>query len=338
MSKSNLDLKALIKSGVHFGHETSRWNPKMAPYIWGSKNGIHLIDISKTAYLLEQAAKFLESIAAEGKSILWVGTKKPAQEIVLNAARELNLPFVVNRWVGGTFSNYRQVRKSVANLLQYEDIVAKAGEFHYSKKELNTYQKRIDRLIKNVGGIRNLVWPVGAVVVVDVKREHVAIKEALATGIPIVAIVDTNSDPSMIDYVIPANDDAPRSINVLIDRLVEAVKKGQEVAATKPQELSAQEIFESVFEAAPGLEEEEEDAAAKRNKAAGGGASRAKKQPAIKPKHHKRVPEGKKFTDEATLEKEEKPKVKERSAEEPAPAVKKAEPQEKPQTESPEKE
>jgi small subunit ribosomal protein S2 len=270
-----IDLKILIKNQVHFGHQTSRWCPKMEPYIWGYKNNIHLIDVSKTAHQLERAAKFLESIAAEGKSILWVGTKKAAHDIVERTAQELNSPYVVHRWVGGTFSNYRQVRKSIANLLQYEDIVAKSEQFPYSKKELNIFQKRIDRLNRNVGGIRNLAWPIGAVVVVDVKKEHVAVKEALTMGIPVVAIVDTNSDPSGIDYVIPANDDAPRSIIVLIEYLKEAVKRGQELVAVKPQaEAPSTEAFE--LEEAGALEAEEDEDSEKRRRAQG---ARAVKKP-----------------------------------------------------------
>ncbi len=317
----SIDLKTLIKSGVHFGHQTSRWDPKMRPYIWGSKNGIYLIDVSKTAYQLEQAAKFLESLAAEGKTILWVGTKKPAQEVIEKAGKECQLPYVVNRWVGGTFSNYRQVRKSVANLLHYEDIIAKAQELHYSKKELNTYQKLIDRLMKNVGGIKHLSWPVGAVVIVDVKKEHVAVKEAITTGIPVIALVDTNSDPSLINYVIPANDDAPRSITVLINYLIEAVKKGQSVAANKPQEQSIENIFESVFETTPGLEEEEEDSG--KHKVVPAGASRTKKQAPMKAKPFKH-PEGRKFADEEKAEHAAPSLELEKKASEPVAAIEKS--------------
>ena len=299
-----IDLKALIKSGVHFGHQTSRWSPKMEPYIWGTKNGIHLINVQTTATLLEKAAKFLESVAAEGKSILWVGTKKAAQKTIEQMARDLRMPFVVHRWVGGTFSNYRQVRKSVANLLQYEDIIAKSEQLHYNKKELNLYQKRIDRLEKNVGGIRHLAWPVGAVVIVDVKKEHVCVKEALATGIPIVALVDTNSDPSGITHVIPSNDDVPRSISILIEYLAQATKRGQETAAVKPQEQSAEDIMSSVLETLPGFEEEEEEAKKRRSSS---GPRSAKKAPAAKPF---RRPSGnapaKKFSEETTITADEK--------------------------------
>ncbi len=226
-----IDLKLLIQNGVHFGHQKSKWCPKMQPYIWGFKNNVHLIDVSKTAYQLEKAAKFLKDLASQGKPILWVGTKKSAQDIIKKIATELKAPYVTCRWIGGTFSNYRQVRKSVANLLHFEDVIAKSDQYNYNKKELNVIQKKIDRLEKSVGGIRNLTWPIGAVVVVDVKKEGVCIKEAATMGIPVVALVDTNSDPSGIDYVIPANDDAPRSVGVLLDYLANAVKSGKEAIA-----------------------------------------------------------------------------------------------------------
>lgn len=234
MAIRKVDFKELVKAGVHFGHQTSRWCPKMAPYIWGYKNNVHLIDVSKTAYQLEQAAKFLEGIAAEGKSILWVGTKKPAQAIMQAVATKLEMPFVNHRWVGGTLSNRPQVRKSVTKLLHYEDILSKSEKFPlYTKKEFNVFQKIAGRLEKNVGGIRNLHWPLGALVVVDVSKERSAIKEAASVGVPVVAIVDTNGDPSMVNYVIPGNDDAPRAIKVVIDYLSEAVEAG--IASAKAQ-------------------------------------------------------------------------------------------------------
>jgi len=234
MAIRKVDFKELVKAGVHFGHQTSRWCPKMAPYIWGYKNNVHLIDVSKTAYQLEQAARFLEGIAAEGKSILWVGTKKPAQAIMQEVATKLEMPFVNHRWVGGTLSNRPQVRKSVTKLLHFEDILSKSEKFPlYTKKEFNVFQKIAGRLEKNVGGIRNLHWPLGALVVVDVSKERSAIKEAASMGIPVVAIVDTNGDPSMVNFVIPGNDDAPRAIKVVIDYLFEAVEAG--IASAKAQ-------------------------------------------------------------------------------------------------------
>lgn len=234
-------IRQLVKAGVHFGHQTSRWCPKMAPYIWGFKNKVHLIDVSKTAFQLEKAAQFLELIAAEGRPILWIGTKKAAQRVIKDQATTLKMPYVNHRWIGGTLSNHAQVKKSLTRLLHYEDILVKSKEVsYYTKKELNTFQKIVNRLDRSVGGIRNLTWPMGAVVVVDVTKEQSAVREAVSVGIPIVAIVDTNADPSLIDYVIPANDDSPQSIGVIIDYLGVAVSKGKEaakkVAAEKQKE------------------------------------------------------------------------------------------------------
>lgn len=244
-----IDFRQLIKAGVHFGHQKTRWCPKMAPYIWGHKNNVHLIDISKTAWQLEKAAKFLEGVAAEGKQILWVGTKKAARDIIVHAATDLKAPYVSHRWVGGTLSNHSQVKKSVTKLLHYEDVVSKAEEFPlYTKKEFNSFKKSIEKLKKSVGGIRSMAWPVGAVVIVDVCKEVSALKEAHVKGIPVVALVDTNCDPSMIDYVIPANDDAPQSIKVLIDYLAEAVARGQQVAATSEEDVATKVVREAAVE------------------------------------------------------------------------------------------
>ncbi len=234
-----IDLKALIKAGVHFGHQASRWSPKMDPYIWGHRRGVHLIDVSKTALQLEKTAKFLTDVAAQGKGILWIGTKKPAQEIIARIAKKLNQPYVNHRWIGGTLTNFPQVKKSVTNLLHFDDVIAKAGEFTYTKKELNTISKQADRLRKNVGGIVNLKLPIGAVVIVDVRKEQSALKEAVVSNVPIVALVDTNSDPSLVDYVIPANDDSPKSIGLILEYLEAAVAKGNAVAKEKAEERKA---------------------------------------------------------------------------------------------------
>ena len=226
-----IDFRKLVKVGIHFGHQTSRWCPKMAPYIWGFKNKVHLIDVSKTAYQLEKAAQFLEKRAAEGESVLWVGTKKAAQEAIYKTATKLDMPYVNHRWIGGTLSNYSQVKKSVTKLLHYEDIVAKSEKFsYYTKKELNMFQKIINRLKKSIGGICDLTWPIGALVVVDVEKEQSAVKEAVIMGIPVVAVVDTNGDPSLVDYIIPANDDAPQAVSVILNYLAQAVSKGEEIA------------------------------------------------------------------------------------------------------------
>ncbi len=222
----------LVKAGVHFGHQKSRWCPKMEPYIWGYKNKVHLIDVSQTAAHLDKAEKFLESVAAQGKTILWVGTKKAASTPIKDMALKLNMPYVNHRWLGGTLLNFSQVKKSLTRLLHYEDILAKSeSNPFYTKKELNLFKKTVDKLEKTVGGIRKLTLPIGAIVIVDVNKEQSAVKEAASMGVPIIGLVDTNSDPSLVDYVIPANDDSPQSINLIINYLGDAVLRGKEVSA-----------------------------------------------------------------------------------------------------------
>lgn len=222
-----IDFRKLITAGVHFGHQTSRWSPKMKPYIWGHKNGVHLIDVSKAAIQLEKAAHFLEKVASEGKAILWVGTKKPAQQSVKDIAAGLNMPFVSHRWIGGTLSNFSQVKKSVTKLLHFQDVLDRSDKFpNYTKKELNIIQKSVKRLQDNIGGITGLAWPIGAIVIVDVRKEHSALKEAVRMGLPVVGLVDTNNDPSGVDFVIPGNDDSPRSIKTILEYLAEFAARG----------------------------------------------------------------------------------------------------------------
>lgn len=222
-----IELKTLVEAGVHFGHQKTKWCPKMKPFIWGHRKGIHIIDVSKTANALTKAGKFLESLAESNKQILWVGTKPAAKEIVQAAAVGLNDPYISNRWVGGMLTNYSQVKKSVTKFLHYQDILTRAAEFPYTKKELNIIQKSVERLRSTIGGIVKLSWPVGAIVVIDVKREATAIKEAMQAGIPVVALVDTNCDPSGIQYIIPGNDDSPKSIKVIVDYLAQSIAEGK---------------------------------------------------------------------------------------------------------------
>jgi small subunit ribosomal protein S2 len=267
-----VDLKLLIKNGVQWGHQTPRWNPKMRRFIWGIKGGVHLINVEETAKGIERAGKFLEDIAAQGKQILWVGTKNSAADAIQAAAEQSGSPYVRNRWIGGTLTNFSQVKKSVTKLLHHEDIINKIDKYSYTKKECGVFQKIIERLESNVGGIRNLVWPVGALVVVDVKKEAVAIKEAKAMGVPVVALVDTNSDPSGIDYVIPGNDDVARAVKVVVDELAVAAARGAARADKKQQKAAEAAIAEDALLALKGLEEEEENAPKK-----GGAVKKLKK-------------------------------------------------------------
>ncbi len=222
-----IKLEDLIRSNTHFGHRTSRWHPKMKPFIWGVRNKIHLISPAATAHLLQKAAQFLEEGAAKGKQFLWVCTKKVGQHYAREAAEQLSMPCVVHRWIGGTLSNYAQVRKAVSRLLHLEDVVKKPL-IHYKKKEMVMLNKDIERLQKNVGGIVDLDPTPGALIVVDAKRESTAVKEAIRMNIPVIAIVDSNTDPTGIPFAIPANDDSPRSISFILNYLKEFVARGKE--------------------------------------------------------------------------------------------------------------
>ena len=237
-----INFKELVKAGVHFGHQSSRWCPRMAPYIWGQLGGIHLINVAKTAVQLEKAAKFIENTMAEGKTVMWLGTKKPAQSIVNEAAQAVGMPYITHRWIGGTLTNNSQVRKSVTKYLHLKDVIAKADRTRYTKKEFSVFQKMVSRLEKNIGGIVNMTWPIGAIVVVDVRKEYSAVKEAMALGIPVVALVDTNCDPLGIDYVIPANDDSPKAIKIVVDYLQTAASRGKALADAKKAEAEQEAL------------------------------------------------------------------------------------------------
>lgn len=221
-----IDFRDLIQAGLHFGHQKSRWCPKMAPYIWGHRNGVHLIDVSKIAFNLEKAARFLESVSAKGETILWVGTKKSAKSMVESIGHNLNMPYVSHRWVGGTITNFYQVKKAVTKYLHLLDVIKKADESMYTKKECVVFQKAADRLGKTVGGLIDLKMPVGAIVLIDVRKEATALQEAVSAGVPVVALVDSNVDPSGVDYVIPGNDDSPKAIKLVLDYLAAAAARG----------------------------------------------------------------------------------------------------------------
>lgn len=267
-----VDFRELVKAGVHFGHQKSRRFPKMASYIWGEKNRVSIINVAQTAKHLQKAADFLKDVAAKNQTILWVGTKKPAQQVVFDMATKLDSPYVNHRWVGGTLSNASQVKKSVTKMLHFEDIIARSEKYpNFTKKELNVIQKMVTRLQKSVGGIRKLNWPLGAIVMVDVEKEASALQEAVVMGIPVVALVDTNCDPSLVDFVIPANDDSERSIRFLLEHLADAVQQGREAAVKNRKEQDEQKknarmplkkaeevIVESLVAAAPEVIIEEE--------------------------------------------------------------------------------
>jgi len=231
------ELKQFVEAGVHFGHHTARWHPKMRPYIWGARNKIHLINVAKTAFLLERAKKFLEEVTSQNKLILWVGTKKAAQPSIKAIGEKLEMPYVAHRWIGGTLSNYDQVKKAVTQLLHLRDVQKKSLS-RYSKKEQSMLLKDLERLEKNFGGIVKLNALPAALIVVDAKYERSAIKEALGMNIPVISLVDTNTDPTGITYVIPSNDDSPKAISLIIKLLGESVEAGFVVAEKAKQEAA----------------------------------------------------------------------------------------------------
>ena len=230
----SVDIKALLEAGVHFGHKTSRWHPKMAQYIHSKRQDSHIIDLTKTVEGLEVALPFLTKVAESGKQVLFVGTKKQAKDIVRTAASGINQPYVTERWIGGMLTNVNTVTAQIKKLKDLEKrMVSGDLEKRYNKLEVQRFQEEIDLLESKYGGIKDLNGKPGAVVVVDVIADANAIKEAKTLGVPVVAIVDTNANPSEVDYVVPGNDDAIKGLQLLLDYFTAAVAEG---AGTVKQE------------------------------------------------------------------------------------------------------
>jgi small subunit ribosomal protein S2 len=218
-------MQELLEAGVHFGHQTRRWNPKMKPYIFGKRNGIYILDLSKTVRLLTEALEFVEQLGREGRRILFVGTKRQAQEVVQEEARRAKQFWVTHRWLGGMLTNFVTVRQSVDRLLDVEARLADENGIHTKKERLRLERERA-RMQRNLEGVRELEALPDALYVVDPKHEAIAVAEANKLGIPVIAIVDTNCDPELIDYVIPGNDDALRSIRLITSKVADAYLAG----------------------------------------------------------------------------------------------------------------
>lgn len=230
---TDVDIKQLLEAGAHFGHKSSRWHPKMAPYIHSKRGGSHIIDLTKTVEELDRALSFIQKTAEDGKQVLFVGTKRQAKDIILKAATETNMPYVVNRWLGGMLTNKATIGGRIKYLKDQESKMASGQlEAKYNKLEVQRFQEEIDEMNHNYGGIKDLNAKPGALFVVDIIEEDNAIREARKLGVPVVAIVDTNTDPSRIDYPIPANDDAIKAIQLITDYVVAAIKAGK--AKAKP--------------------------------------------------------------------------------------------------------
>lgn len=222
-------MKQLLEAGVHFGHQTRRWNPKMAPYIFTERNGIYIIDLQKTVKKAEEAYNFLREVSEEGKDILFVGTKKQAQEAIKEEAIRSNMHFVNNRWLGGMLTNFKTIKTRI-NRLENLETMQEDGTFDVlPKKEVIKLKGEMEKLEKNLGGIKNLdASNIGAMFVVDPRKEKNAISEAKILGIPVVAIVDTNCDPEEVDYVIPGNDDAIRAVKLIAAKMADAIIEGRQ--------------------------------------------------------------------------------------------------------------
>ena len=236
-----ISMKHLLEAGVHFGHQTRRWNPKMAQYIFTERNGIYIIDLQKTVRKVDEAYSFVRDIAMEGKSILFVGTKKQAQESIEAEAKRCNMYYVNNRWLGGMLTNFRTIRTRVERLNQI-DKMEQSGQFDVlPKKEVAKLLGEREKLEANLGGIREMKKLPGALFVVDPRKEHIAVTEARKLNIPIVGIVDTNCDPDEIDYVIPGNDDAIRAVKLIAGKLADAVLEGKQGEQTEDEPAPAAE-------------------------------------------------------------------------------------------------
>jgi small subunit ribosomal protein S2 len=221
-----ISMKQLLEAGVHFGHQTKRWNPKMKPYIFGARNGIYIIDLQKTVGLFRRAYAFVAEIVGRGGTVLFVGTKKQAQDAVAEEARRSNQFFVNTRWLGGTLTNFRTIKQGIDRLKTLERMEADGTFERLPKKEVASLQREREKLVKNMGGIKELARLPGALFVIDPKKEHIAVHEAGRLGIPVIAVVDTNCDPEGIDYVIPGNDDAIRSIRLFAGKVADACIEG----------------------------------------------------------------------------------------------------------------
>jgi small subunit ribosomal protein S2 len=262
-----IEVKDLLEAGVHFGHLTRKWNPNMAPYIYMERNGIHVINLYKTAAKLEEAQEALKKIAASGRKVLFVATKKQAKDIVAEKAGSVNMPYITERWPGGMLTNFVTIRKAVKKMAAI-DRMKKDGTFNtLSKKERLQVDRLRAKLEKNLGSISDMTRLPGAIFIVDTMREHIAVKEAQKLNIPIFAMVDTNSDPKPIDYIIPSNDDASKSINSILGFVAEAIQEGlserkadKESGAQDDEETTvAEETVAPVKEAAPAKEEASDD-------------------------------------------------------------------------------
>ncbi len=238
---ANIVVKDILEAGVHFGHRTSRWNPKMRPYIYGKRNQIHIIDIKETVRGLLRAKKYLEKVSSQGSLILFVGTKRQAQNAIIEAAGACGMPFVSERWLGGTFTNFRTIRNRLKRLEELENLVTNGEIKTYSKKMQSTLGREREKIFRNLNGMRMLNRMPEAVIVIDPTKEHNCVKECKIMGIKVVALIDTDSNPDTVDLPIPGNDDSIRSIRLVLTHMAEAVLAGKSGSPGQDKEAAEEE-------------------------------------------------------------------------------------------------
>jgi len=243
---SVISMKQLLEAGVHFGHQTRRWNPKMAPYIYTERNGIYIIDLQKSVVMIDEAYDAIVNIVADGGTILFVGTKKQAQDAIRTEAERCGMYYVNERWLGGTLTNFKTIMSRVSRLKELEEM-SEDGTFDVlPKKEVIKLRKQLDKLERNLGGIKDMRRLPDAVFVVDPKKERICVQEARSLGIPIIGIADTNCDPEELDYVIPGNDDAIRAVKLIVSKMADAVIEGKQGEALEEEEEFEEEVEEYV--------------------------------------------------------------------------------------------
>ena len=256
MSRTNFD--QLLEAGCHFGHLKRKWNPAMAPYIFMERNGIHIIDLHKTVAKIDEAAEALKQIAKSGKKILFVGTKKQAKDVIAEKAASVNMPYVIERWPGGMLTNFPTIRKAVKKMASIDKLMSDGTYNNLSKREILQISRQRAKLEKNLGSVADLTRLPAALFVVDVLKEQIAVREANRLGIPVFGIVDTNSNPDNVDFVIPANDDASKSIEVILDACCEAIAEGiEERKAERVDAEAAEEKAEKGGRKSARVEDEE---------------------------------------------------------------------------------
>lgn len=232
-------VKKLIDAGIHFGHRTSRWNPKMKPYIHGKRNNLYILDVKETLKGLLVAKKFVTQVVAGGKDVLFIGTKRQARKAVVTAAEKTGMHSVIDRWLGGTLTNFREIRKRVGRLIELEAMDAEGSLDAFSKKDGSRLRREMKKIKRNLGGIRNMDRFPGVIVVIDEPNEVIAVKEARKAGVPVISLMDTDGDPDLVDIPIPGNDDSMRAIEVILEEFVKAIAEGMTGRAEAAQQAAA---------------------------------------------------------------------------------------------------